>query len=214
MERRIVRRLLLGVGLATAAVAAADERLDVPKPYDVGDKLAYEWTLKGKTQELEQEWTAVTDREFRGTQTTGGKSFDLVIDRKSGLVKTSMCLNNGLRCTFSPGLAQVMYPVEKGRTWPVSHKSKSGEFTTTASGERRVLKNETITVPAGTFDTFKITFGDKITSKTIQGVAYKGEEHGTDWIVVIKGKACIAKSEYINSFGDKASLVLTSATLK
>jgi hypothetical protein len=211
MKRRTLGAL--GIGLATAALAA-DPQLDVPKPYDVGDTLVYDWTLKGATHELKQEWTAVTDREFRGTQTANGKTFDLVIDRSSGLVKSSMCLNNGLRCVFTPGLAQVTYPLAHGRTWKISHKVKAGEFTTTASGERRVLKNETITVPAGTFDTFKINYSDETTSKTLQGVAYKGQEHGTDWIAVIKGKACIVQSAYINSLGEKASLELTSAALK
>jgi hypothetical protein len=208
-------RSLAGIVLLAAPICVVAQKLERPKDFDVGDKSTYEWVMNNKLQPpVEEEWTAITDQELQGTQKAGGKTFDLLLDRSTLALTKVMCHSNGQQCMFSPGIPIVMYPLEKGKKWPMSFTAKGETFTTEVIGERRVEKIEKVKVPAGEFEAYKITFSARLRGVDSKGNAYSGKEDGAEWVAVINGKGCIVKVEYRNSFGDKFTRKLVAAEFK
>jgi hypothetical protein len=207
---------LFGIVLLAApiCVVAVAQKLERPKDFDVGDRSTYEWVMNNKAQPLEEEWTAITDQELQGTQKAGGRTFDLLLDRSPLALTKVMCHSNGRQCMFSPGIPIVMYPMEKGKKWPMSFTAKGETFTTEVTGERRVEKIEKVKVPAGEFEAYKVSFTARLKGVDSKGNAFTGKEDGAEWVAVINGKGCVVKVEYRNSFGDKFTRKLVAAEFK
>ena len=92
--------------------------------------------------------------------------------------------------------------------------SSGADFTAEITEERVVERIETIRVPAGEFETYKITSAARIKSKDLKGGAYTGKEESAWWVALVSGQLTTVKISYRNSFGDKFSLELITATYK
>ena len=97
-------------------------------------------------------------------------SIDYSDGRPSEKVSVQFDADGGVRSFEEPSvgvavLSPTVYPVpsglyQVGRSWRIGYSGeRSGEraiFSTTTSGTARIVARETVTVPAGTFDTFRI----------------------------------------------------------
>jgi hypothetical protein len=72
-----------------------------------------------------------------------------------------------------------------------------------------VDKIEKIKVPAGEFETYKISYSGRIADTNVHGT-----EDGAEWFTVVSGKLCLVKVEYHNSIGEVATMELTSVSFK
>ncbi len=207
--------LVLGLVAATASAGTASaQKIERLAPWDAGDKAVWKWVLGGKTQQLEETFTNVSETEISGVQKSGGKEYPVVVALPSFAVTKSVCLSNGQACVFSPGIQLMDLPLEKGRRWTTSFTAAGETFTSNVVQERQVDKVEKIRVPAGEFEAFKISVRGRITGVDPKGNPYSGKEEITEWWSFLSGKPKLMRMEYRNSFGEKASAELISLSIK
>jgi hypothetical protein len=202
------------VAVLVSIGSAAAQKLNTFNRPEPGDKLVYSWTLNNnKAQQMEEEFTAVEGAELRGVQRTGGKEFALVLPAV-GQVSQGICLSNGQPCSFTPPLQILELPVEKGRKWNGQYTVKGETFTAEVAAERKLDKVEKIKVAAGEFEAFRVSSSGRIKGTDTKGNAFSGKEEGREWYALINGKMVPVRLEYRNSFGEKYTRDLLSATLK
>jgi hypothetical protein len=68
---RVVPLLML---FGAASVLA--QTMERPKDWEVGDKASYKWVLNNKAQQLDEEWTAITDNELQFTLKAAGRTYE------------------------------------------------------------------------------------------------------------------------------------------
>jgi len=195
-----------------AALAQKIERLEFRT--EPGDKVVLKWTLGNKSQNIEEIVTASTDTEFRTAVTVGGKAFEGVATKDPFTITNWMCLANGQPCKYSPGIRLLDLPLEKGKKWDTAFTVTGDTFTAEVTQERKVEGFEKIRTPAGEFDTVKISFGGRISSRDPKGNVYTGKEDGIEWWAISTQRPIAVKVTYRNSFGEKFALELISASLK
>jgi hypothetical protein len=193
---------------------AAAQRMEPTKDCEVGDRSTSAWTLNAKTQQIEEECTAVNGQEVRFTQKLADRTYEAAVTAKSAHLIAVMCIANGQPCTFSPPLDFAGFPLEKGKKWAPAFTVKGETFTAEVTQERKAEKLEKVKVPAGEFDAFRISFSGRIQGMDAKGARFTGKEDGTDWIALVNGKPVVVKTVYRNSFGEKASRELTSIAFK
>jgi hypothetical protein len=204
---------LLLIALAGPGLALA-QKLERPKDWEPGDKAAYNWVLNNKAQAMEDEFTALTDTEFRVTTKVGDKTYDAALSKDGPALLKAICLSNGQPCTFSPALRFAEFPLEKGKKWTTPSTVTGETFVSEIAQERVVEKIEKVKVPAGEFEAYKVSFRSRITGKDAKGNAFSGKEDGSDWFAVSNGKLLLVKTVYRNSFGEKFTRELTSVSYK
>lgn len=190
------------------------QRMERPKDLEVGDKIVRNWVLNNKAQQITQEVLAVTDSEIHESQKVGDQTFDLVLSKSSLGVSKALCESNGQPCTFAPALEWVAFPLEKGKKWQGTTTVTGESFTAEVSYERKVEAIEKVKTAAGEYEGFRISFSGRIKGKDAKGAPFSGKEDGRIWVGLISGKPVPLKSEYRNSFGEKFTTELLSATLK
>ena len=206
---------VLAIWLVPATVVA--QKIDhLEFSNDPGDKLVFKWTLGNKAQQMEEVFNDFGDAEIRGVITVGGKAYELVVEKSPVklTVKKGLCLANGQACTFAPGLLLLDMPLEKGKKWTTSFTVTGDTFVAELTQERKVDGFEKVRVPAGEYDAVKISFSARIVSKSTKGEQYTGKEEGTEWWSFSSGRPIPTKVVYRNSFGEKFTRELISATLK
>jgi len=208
-----LRLLLVAVALLIPVWSWA-QKMERPKDPEVGDKIVVNWVLNNKAQQITLEVVAVTDSEIRESQKVGDKTFDLVLLRSNLGITQGMCESNGQSCNFSPALAWVVFPLEKGKKWEGTTTVAGQTFTAEVAYERKVEAIEKVKTPAGEYEGFRIYFTGRIRSRDSKGASLTGKEDGRLWVGLISGKPVPLKSEYRNSFGEKVTTELVSAELK
>lgn len=201
------------VSALTIPATVAAQKLDQAKPFEAGDKSAYNWVLNNKAQKLEEEWTGVVDGVANGVQRAGGKEYQLVVP-KPGTATQGLCLTNGQPCTFSPGVTFVDFPLEEGKKWTQSFTVKGDTFTSQVQSDYEVEKAEKVKTPAGEFESFRISHNGRIRGSDAKGAAFSGKEDGRYWVTLVNGKLAVVKIEYRNSFGEKFTREATSIAYK
>jgi hypothetical protein len=200
---------LLSAGLADA------QKMERPKDREPGDKATWKIVINNKEQMFEEYLTESTDEEVIGVQKIGGKEYEFTLGKTPPYqYRKAPCLPDGQQCTFSPGLTFVEFPLEKGKKWTTTFTLNAETYTAQVTQERQVERTETIKVPGGEFDTFKITYTGRVTGKTSNGEAFKGGHEGINWVALISGKLCIVKSTYKNTSGGRFAYELVSASFK
>jgi hypothetical protein len=195
-----------------AAPAQKIERLEFRT--EPGDKVVFKWTLGNKSQNIEEVVTASTDTEMRAAVTVGGKAFEGVVTKDPFALTNWMCLANGQPCKFSPGVRLLDLPLEKGKKWDTTFTVTGDTFTAEVTQERKVDGFEKIRTPAGEFDTVKVSFSGRISSRDPKGNVYTGKEDGIEWWATSTQRPTVVKETYRNSFGEKFALELISTSLK
>jgi hypothetical protein len=208
----LVSGMLTVMLVPCAVIAQKIDRLEFSN--EPGDKVVYKWTLGTKSQQYEQVFNVFSDTEVRGVGRVGGKSFEIILTKVPFLLKSSICLSNGQACTFSPGILILDLPLENGKKWTTTFTAKGDTFTSDVTQERKVEAFEKVRVPAGEYDAVKISFSGRIQSRNTKGELFPGTEEGTDWFAFPSGRPLLVKTTYRNSFGEKYSAELISATLK
>ena len=212
-----IRFAYLAMVLATFNFPAyvAAQKMEAPKDREPGDRTVFSYTANGKTMTLEENWTALTADHMVGVEKFGGKEIEIVMGRspEHSLIKAP-CWSNGQACTYSPAFKFVDFPLEKGKKW-INSATVTGEtFVAEISDERVVERIETVKTPAGEFETYKITSSARLKSKDGKGAVYTGKEESSTWVALVSGKMLVVKATYRNSFGEKFSLDLVSASYK
>lgn len=203
-----IAALMLGSGAVWA------QKVERFVPWDVGDKAVWKWVMSGKTQQLEEVFTQVSDTEIVGTQKAAGKEFQVAIAMPGFALTKGICITNGEPCVFSPGMQLLEAPLEKGKRWSTSFTATGTTFSSNVVQERQVDKVEKIRVPAGEFETYKVSVRGRINGVDPKGTAYSGKEEITEWWAFLSGKPKVIRVDYRNSFGEKASLELISLSIK
>jgi hypothetical protein len=205
----LVLALLQFHGMATA------QKMDAPKDREPGDRAVFNLTVNGKTQVMEENWVALTDETMVGKHKFGGKEYDVVLSRSPDYrILKLASFTSGQQVEFSPGMQYVNFPLEKGKKWTTAMTVRGETFTTEMSTDRVVERIETIRVPAGEFETFKIAFSGKYHGKDSKGSQYSGREEGANWVSLVSGKMITVKTEFKNSSGEKLLLELISSSFK
>ena len=193
---------------------ALAQTMEPSRLWEVGDKATYTWTLFSKTEQVEEEVLAVTDKEIVMIERMGEKTFDRVYDiQQKGMTKYP-CLNSMVQCAFTPANRWADFPLEKGKKWsnPTHVVGPGGEADLTK--EHVVEAYEKIKVPAGEFDTYRISFTGKIKGKDKKGNSFSASEKGTYWYALINGKPNMIKWVYSNTFPEKVVRELISVEYK
>jgi len=190
------------------------QKMERPKDPEVGDKIVLKWVLNNKAQLTTWQVQSVTDTEIHESQTVGDKTCDLILSRSNLAVSKAMCESNGQACTFAPAVEWVAFPLEKGKKWKGATTVTGETFTSNVDYERRVEGIDKVKTAAGEYEGFRISYKGRFKGKDSKGTAFSGKEDGTVWVGLISGKPVVLKSEYRNSFGDKAMMELQSAELK
>jgi hypothetical protein len=190
------------------------QKMERPKDPEVGDTIVRNWILNNKAQQITQTVQAVTDTEIQESQRVGDKTFDLILPRSNLAVSKAMCESNGQPCSFAPAIEWAAFPLEKGKKWAGTTTVTGDTFTAEVTYERKVEAIERVKTPAGEYEGFRIAFTGRIKGKDSKGASFSGKEDGKIWVGVISGKPVPLKSEYRNSFGEKYTTELVSASLK
>jgi hypothetical protein len=164
---------------------------------------------------LEENWTALTADHMVGIEKFGGKEIEIVMGRspEHSLIKAP-CWSNGQVCSYSPAFRFVDFPLEKGKKWTNTATVTGETFVAEISDERMVERIETVKTPAGEFESYKITSSARLRSKDSKGAVYTGREESSTWVALVSGKMLVVKTTYKNSFGEKFTLDLISASYK
>ena len=214
MKHRITCLTVVFLMLLVPQFVAA-QKMERPKDREPGDKATWNCVVNGKTQLLEETWTALTADEMVGVYKIGGKEYEVVLGRSPAYqFRKGICLTNGQVCKFSPGITFVDFPLEKGKKWTTTFTVTGEDFTSNVEAERKVERIEMLRAPAGEFETFMITTTGRITGKNSKGASFSGREDVTDWVALDSGKLIVVKSVYKNSFGEKYSFELISSSFK
>ncbi len=209
---KICRAGILATLIAPGFVAAQKvERLEFAQP---GDKFSFNLVINNKAQPVEDTWTASTDTEALGVRKSGGKEFEIAVTKTPLILRKAQCISNGQACTFTPGIALLELPLEKGKQWTSAFTAHGETFTSEVTQERKVEKIEKVKVPAGEFEAFKIAVSGRFKGIDPKGNPYSGKEELTEWVAIVGGKAIYVKVVYRNSFGEKATQELTSMSFK
>lgn len=212
-----IRIAYLTVVLATLLSAdfVAAQKMERPKDREPGDRAVFNYTVNGKTQTLEENWIALTDEDMVGIHKVGGKDYEIAMTRSSYQMRKALCFPNGQQmCAYAPPLNIVDFPLEKGKKWTNTFTVTGESFTAEVVEERAVDRFEAVKVPAGEFETCKITSSGRIKSRDGKGGVYTGREESSFWVALISGKMITVKVAYKNSFGEKFALELISASFK
>jgi hypothetical protein len=199
--------------LALFAPTGWAQKLDTAKLVEPGDKVVSNWVLNNKSQHVEEEYSAAQGGGVEGVQRAGGKEFRLVLPGV-GQVSEGICLANGQRCTFTPAVPLVEFPLEKGRKWNAQYTVKGETFTADLAAERKVDKIEKVKVPAGEFEAYRISHSARIKGTDAKGNVFSGKEDSREWYAVVNGKLLLVKVDYRNSFGEKFVREVVSVALK
>jgi hypothetical protein len=202
------------VALAIAPEIVSAQKVESAKDREPGDKEIFKYVWNNKATNLEESWTALTEDEMIGVHKVDGKEYEIVMARSLYQLRKMRCFGNGQRCVFSPGLNFVQFPLEKGKKWTTSTTLTAETFTGEIVQERTVEGVETLRIPAGEFETYKIKSVGHFKSKTTKGDVYIGKEEETDWVAIVSGKMLVVKIAYKNSFAETFSLDLISVSFK
>ena len=201
--------ILLGPGIAAA------QKMERPKDREPGDRAT--WNIVYNTREmlLEEIWTGSTADEMIGIQKLGGREYPIILGKSPAYqYRQAVCLSNAQLCNFSPGLTFVDFPLEKGKKWTTAFTINAETYTAQITQERQVERVESIKVPAGEFETFKITYTGIVTGKDSKGNAFRGKDEGINWVARVSDKLCIIKSTFKTSSGEKFGYELVSLSYK
>lgn len=194
---------------------AAAQKMEAPKDREPGDRAMFNYTLNGKTLVLEENWTALTAEGMVGIEKFGDKEIEIVMSRSPEYhMRKGPCFANGQVCAFSPALRFVDFPLEKGKKWTNSFTVTGETFIAEVTEDRLVERIETVKVPAGEFETYKITASGRIKSKDSKGGVFTGKEESSTWVASVSGKMITIKVAYKNSFGEKFNLDMMSTSFK
>jgi len=210
MQLRYLSSMLCAVCMLCAG-AASGQKLERTTMPQAGDKQSFKWVLNNKAQPMDIEWAGESGGSVRGTQKVGGKDLAVELDTAGDLTR-ALCISNGQQCGFAPGIKVADFPLEKGKKWTTSFAVTGETFTAQVTQERKVDKIEKIKVPAGEFEAAKISFSGRIRGADSKGTAFTGREDGIDWVAVVNGKSVLVKTEYRNSFGEKANVEMMSSS--
>jgi hypothetical protein len=126
-----------------------------------------------------------------------------------------ICFPNGQGCEYSPAFLRVDLPLETGKTWSGKMTITGEAFVGAVDYQKKVDGAETITTPAGQFDTYKVSASGRLNGKLkAGGTPFSGSESYAGWWASIGGKAVVVKAEYKNTFGETVTRELVSAELK
>lgn len=214
MKHRITCLTVVFLMLLVPQFVAA-QKMERPKDRESGDKATWNCVVNGKTQLLEETWTALTAEEMVGVHKIGGKEYEVVLGRSPAYqYRKGVCLTNGQACKFSPGVNFVDFPLEKGKKWTTAYTITGETYTADVEVERKVERIEMLRVPAGEFETYVITASGRIKGKDNKGSGFTGKEEETNWVALDSGKMIVVKAVYKNSFGEKFSFELISSSFK
>ena len=209
--------VLLALLLSSVTAGAENQKMERPKDREPGDKATFRYVVNNKTLLLEEIMTSLTDDEMAGIHKVDGKEFEIVMGKSPSFfqLRKALCFPNGQQvCRYSPGLNLVEFPLEKGKKWTTPYVVTGETFTAEGSQERTVERIESLRVPAGEFETYKITYTGHVKSRDKKGDVYTAKEWGTDWFALVSGKLITVKVAYKNSFGEQFSLELISSSFK
>jgi hypothetical protein len=193
----------------------AAQKMEAPKDREPGDRAVFNYTLNNKTIVMEENWTALTAEGMVGVEKFGGQEYEIVMSRSPEYhLRKGVCWGAGKGCTFSPPLNFVDFPLEKGKKWSNTFTVTGETFTAEVTEDRVVERIETVKVPSGEFEAYKITSSGRFRSKDSKGTVYTGKEEGTIWVASVSGKMITVKILYKNSFGDRATLEMISTNFK
>ena len=195
-----------------SAIAQYSEQ---PKDLEPGDTVVYNVTIDNQTEVLEETWTELAARDTIGIAKTATAEVELVMSRPPDFqIRKGYCPGSRQSCSYYPGLDYAVFPLEKGRKWSSSYTVIGQTFKSDITEERRIERMETIRVPAGEFESFRITATGLVKSRNMKGQMQYAREESTTWVTLISGKLIIVKASYENAFGKKFFRELVSSSLK
>jgi len=211
--RSVVFAMMLTALLAPSLAAAQTGA--VTQWFQVGDRTTYTIFMSGKQQTLEETWTEVDGNTIRGVQKLGDKEVPLAITTSPFTELMRICISNGQTCRFSPAIKGLDLPLEKGKQWSTGSFIVEGEdFSADVAENFKVDKIESVKVPAGEFDAFKVSFAGTIKGTNKKGERFSGKEDGTHWIAIVAGRPVWVKTVYRNTFGARTTRELISTSFR
>jgi len=199
---------------AVNTIPAYGQKMDQPQDAEVGDKVIYKWMKNNKPMTLEQEVTAVSGDRVQGVERLPGKEAEFAWTKSPLMLLKSLCMANAEPCTFEPGIEFIRLPLEKGQKWESKFYVKAPDFTAQVEREYNVEGTESVKVPAGEFQTFRVHYQSRYRGTTSKGAGFNGRDEGTVWYALSSKKLVVAKQEYKNSSGEKSIRELTSVSFK
>ena len=191
------------------------QTLERTRDWEVGDRMTYVYVRNGRSMLFVEEVVKVDDTGTHTLQRTDDRTYEALRGTRTMSWSRGICFSNGQMCEFSPALLSVDFPLESGKTWSGRTTVKGDAFVSDRTYQARAEGVEKMTVPAGEFDAYKVSFTTQFEGRDKKdGVPWSGTESYADWWVVIRGKAVVLKTEYRNSFGEVFTRELVSAEIK
>jgi hypothetical protein len=165
-----------------------------------GDYFLYGWTMatavpagvRGQTWESVQTYHSIaadgTNRTVT-TNSTGMPGGQTTFDVNDGLVGYSDVIGGDVNCPYTPAAQwSPPYPRSVGQTWTSTSTSTCGTPTTTTTISGEVVAREQLSVPAGSFDSYRVdNTGVTMTPLSTTGGGNSVLEKDTCWYSVQRG---------------------------
>lgn len=205
----------VSIVLTLIAGHALAQSLERPRPWEVGDRLAYAYHLNGRLVDAVEEVVQIADARVLMVQRIGTRTYEAAYSLPDYRREKGICVANSQACSFEPGETWLDWPLTPGKTWSNS-MTVSGETFVTGVRQRRTVQGlETITTPAGEFLAFRVSSQGTLTSRNRDGAGpWKGTEKSTYWWSHVKGKLVLVRQSYENSFGSSSSRELVSVEFR
>jgi hypothetical protein len=195
--------------------ATVAQRMEIPKERALGDRSVFSLMVNNKTKVIEEDWVGLTDTDMVGDHKIDGKSYEVLMTRSPPYqLRKGICYSSGQVCEFSPPVNLADFPLEKGKKWRNAYTVTGETFKEEVTEERTVEGVETIRVPAGEFETWKINVASRFKGRDNKGNSYSGRADTSMWVALVSGKMSFVKITTKSSSGDKLSRELVSASMQ
>jgi hypothetical protein len=168
----MLRIAVLSLVLSVIAPAGAQSVAERPQ-VKVGDRWSY--SIKDRrapSRTLSLEVVEVGDSEIRLKSVTNSGEFQVINTPEMNLVSST----DGSAAT--PHAAFFSFPMAVGKSWPVKYDWRNSNGNGTFEGTRKVEGIEKVTVPAGTFEAYRISFKGTYHNRANGN---SGDSQNVDW---------------------------------
>jgi len=174
-----------------------------------GQSCTFEYNHNGKKAVRTEKATLVEGDRVVLNLSGDGRSVDLVVDRDR--LQNGISIVDGQPLRFEPASKWIDYPMQPGSTWTDDKKVLGETFTSDSKGTWKVGGWEKVKVPAGEYRALKVVLNETFQGQTKAGRSFAGSGTFSYWIAPEVN--CPVKLQYRNSFGDKGTRLLRSATM-
>jgi hypothetical protein len=193
-------KILLALIFSAVALPTTAQMLQTYETYKTGDTISYATRVGLRSYLHEFQIQEVLSGRLKGTVTIDNKKMDYEAPAQ-GFLGKEFCLAKIMECEWTPPVKIFDNDLKVNDEWSLATRVKMQDGTVVDEQIQSVAdKFERLSVPAGEFDSIRISSNGEIKATAANGVVYVGTLKMTTWAGVVNGRLVMLKRTYSNSF--------------